>query len=51
MDQQRWYIQQGLVKREIPQARIFTREYIDYANAKLGPPPAVNPASKLPGCR
>ena len=51
MDQQKWYVQQGLVKRETAPERVFTREYIDYANAKLGPPPAVNPASKLPGCR
>lgn len=51
MDQQRWYVQQGLVKRETPAERVFTREYIEYANARLGPPPAINPASKLPGCR
>ena len=51
MDQQKWYVQQGLVKREAPAEKVFTREYIDFANAKLGPPPAVNPASKLPGCR
>jgi len=51
LDQQKWYLEQGFVKRESSQERIFTREYIDYANAKLGPPPAVNPDSKLPGCR
>ncbi len=51
MDQLKWYVQQGLVKREVPAERVFTREYIDFANAKLGPPPAVNPESKLPGCR
>lgn len=51
MDQQKWYVQQGLVKREIPAERVYTSEYIDFANAKLGPPPAINPDSKLPGCR
>jgi NitT/TauT family transport system substrate-binding protein len=51
MDQQKWYVQQGLVKKEIPTERVVTREYIEFANAKLGPPPAVNPDSKLPGCR
>ena len=51
MDQQKWYVEHGFVKRETPAERVFTREYIDYANAKLGPSPAVNPASTLPGCR
>ncbi len=51
MDQQKYYADLGLVKKEQPAERIFTREYIDYANAKLGPPPAINPDSKLPGCR
>ena len=51
MDQLKWYVQQGLVKKEVPGERVFTREYIDFANAKLGPAPAVNPESKLPGCR
>ena len=51
MDQQKYYLELGIVKKEQPAEKIFTREYIDYANAKLGPPPAVNPASKLQGCR
>ena len=51
LDQQKWYIDTGLVKTAQPAEKIFTSEYVDYANAKLGPPPAVNPASKLPGCR
>ena len=51
MDQQNFYLQIGVLKKVQPAERVFTREYIDYANAKLGPPPAVNPNSKLAGCR
>ncbi len=51
MDQQAFYIAQGLVERPVSEARMYTTEYSDYAVSKLGPAPAVNPASKLPGCR
>ena len=51
MDQQDWYLKGGLVSEAEPASKIYTTEYIDYANAKLGPPPAINPESKLPGCR
>jgi hypothetical protein len=40
-----------MVEKAAPPERVYTTEYIDYANQKLGPPPPVNPASKLPGCR
>ncbi len=51
LDQQEWYLKSGLVKALAPAEKIYTREYIDFANKKLGPAPAMNPASKLPGCR
>ena len=51
MDQQTFYIEQGFVERAMPESKIYTTEYIDYAVSKLGPAPAVNPASKLEGCR
>jgi NitT/TauT family transport system substrate-binding protein len=51
MDQQDWYVKGGMVNKAQTAERVYTSEYIDYANQKLGPPPAVNPDSKLPGCR
>jgi NitT/TauT family transport system substrate-binding protein len=51
MDQQAFYIEQGLVERATSEDRMYTTEFMDYANNKLGPAPAVNPASKLAGCR
>ncbi len=51
MDQQAFYIEQGLVERPTTEDRMYTTEFVDYANSKLGPIPAVNPDSKLPGCR
>jgi NitT/TauT family transport system substrate-binding protein len=51
LDQQDYYVKSALVAKKQPAERIYTSEYIDYANQKLGPPPAVNPESKLPGCR
>ena len=51
MDQQEFYLQLGVLKKVQTPERVFTSEFIDYANAKLGPPPPVNPASKEPGCR
>ncbi len=51
MDQQAFYIEQGFVERATSEERMYTTEYVDYAVGKLGPAPAVNPASKLPGCR
>ena len=51
MDQQAFYIDQGLVERAASEDRVHTTEFIDYANNKLGPAPTVNPASKLAGCR
>lgn len=41
----------GVSKANLPAERFFDRQYIDYANKELGPYPAVNPASKLAGCR
>jgi len=51
MDQQAFYIEQGLVERATPEDRMYTTEFVDYANSKLGPAPAINPLSKLEGCR
>jgi NitT/TauT family transport system substrate-binding protein len=51
LDQQDWYVKTGLVTAPQSPGRMYTTEFIDYANQKLGPPPAVNPQSKLPGCR
>ncbi len=51
MDQQSWYKDQGMVNKLSMPERVYTSEYIDFANQKLGPPPAVNAASKLEGCR
>ena len=51
MDQQAFYIEQGLVERATPESGMYTTEFVDYANARLGPAPAINPASKLEGCR
>ncbi len=51
MDQQDWYVKRGLVTDAQPAEKLYTTEFIDYANKKLGAPPTVNPASKLPGCR
>ena len=51
MDQQDWYLKNGMVEKAAPPEKVYTTEYIDYANQKLGPPPSVNPDSKLPGCR
>lgn len=51
MDMQKYYLATGFVKREQAAEKLYTSEYIDHANKVLGPPPAVNPQSKLPGCR
>jgi NitT/TauT family transport system substrate-binding protein len=51
LDQQAWYVTNGLLAKPQTADRIYTAEYIDYANKKLGPIPPVNPESKLPGCR
>ncbi len=51
LDQQDFYVKGGLVPKAQPADKIFTSEYIDYANKQLGPAPTVNPASKLLGCR
>jgi len=51
LDQQDWYVKGGMVGKAQPASKLYTSEYIDEANKRLGPPPAVNPASKLAGCR
>ena len=51
MDQQAFYIDLGMVERAVSEERMYTTEFTDFANNKLGPAPAVNPASKLQGCR
>jgi NitT/TauT family transport system substrate-binding protein len=51
LDQLDYYIKAGMAQAKAAPEKIFTSEYIDYANAKLGPAPMVNPESKLPGCR
>ena len=51
LDIQKYYHQTGVVKAEQPVARLIDRQYIEHANRELGPLPAVNPASKLAGCR
>lgn len=51
LDIQNYYIQTGVVKTAASADRIFDRQYIDHANRELGPLPAVNPASKIAGCR
>jgi len=51
LDMEAYYKKVGLIKTTFPADRIVTREFVDYANKKLGPPPKVNPDSKLAGCR
>ncbi|MDB5570552.1 MAG: NitT/TauT family transport system substrate-binding protein [Hyphomicrobiales bacterium] len=51
MDMQDYFKEVGMVKTAFPAERIVTTEYIDHANKVLGPLPAVNPDSKLQGCR
>jgi ABC-type nitrate/sulfonate/bicarbonate transport system substrate-binding protein len=51
LDIQDYYKKVGLTKATFPADRIVTREFVDYANQKLGPPPKTNPDSKLENCR
>ena len=51
LDIQDYYKKVGLTKATFPANRIVTTEFVDYANKQLGPPPKVNPESKLENCR
>ncbi len=51
MDMQKYYVENKLVKSASPAEKIYTDEYIKFANAQLGPLPQVPAGSKLPGCR
>lgn len=50
-DMQDYFRKEGLTKNVYPDARVYDPQYLNYANAKLGPAPAVNPKSDLKGCR
>ncbi len=51
LDMQEWFHAQGFTKQKFPASLIYTNEYVVAANEKLGPMPALNPDSKLKGCR
>jgi len=51
LDMQEWFRGEGFLKQSFPAERIYTNEYVAFANAKLGPPPQVEAGSKLRGCR
>lgn len=51
MDIQAFYHSIGVVKTPSPVEKLYDTQYIDHANRELGPLPALNPASKKPGCR
>jgi NitT/TauT family transport system substrate-binding protein len=51
LDMQTYYKKVGLTKSTFPAERMVTREYVDYANQKLGPAPKTSPDSKLGNCR
>ena len=51
LDIQKFYRELGVVKASLSADQIYDRQYIDHANKVLGPFPAVNPESKLAGCR
>jgi NitT/TauT family transport system substrate-binding protein len=51
LDIQKYYRQIGVTKAEFTAEQLIDRQYIDHANRELGPLPAVNPESKLAGCR
>ena len=51
LDIQKYYRHIGVTKSEFTAEQLIDRQYIDHANRELGPMPAVNPESKLAGCR
>jgi NitT/TauT family transport system substrate-binding protein len=51
LDMQDYYVREKMVAKAFPADKLYTSEYIDYANAKLGPFVLENKDSKLPGCR
>ena len=50
-DMQKYYVKEGMVQKTFPAEKLYTSEYVDNANAKLGPFVVENKESKLPGCR
>ena len=49
-DAQRWYVQQGLVREELPFEKTVDNTFAENANKALGPFRLENAASKLKGC-
>lgn len=49
-DVQRWYVQQGLVRAELPLDKIINTQFAENANHALGPFQLESTASKLTGC-
>jgi NitT/TauT family transport system substrate-binding protein len=49
-DAQRWYVQQGLVREELPFEKTVDNTFAENANKALGPFKLENAASKLKGC-
>lgn len=50
LDSQKWFRENGYTKANLPIERIATTEYVDYANAQLGPFELKNKASTLKNC-
>jgi len=49
-DVQKWYVQQGLVRTELPIDKVVDTTFADAANKALGPFKVENAASTLKGC-
>jgi NitT/TauT family transport system substrate-binding protein len=51
LDMQKYYIREGLATRELPVEKLVDNEFVDDANAKLGPFKLEKADSALAGCR
>ena len=51
LDMQKYYIREGLAARELPVEKLVDNEFVDDANAKLGPFKLEKADSPLAGCR
>jgi NitT/TauT family transport system substrate-binding protein len=49
-DVQKWYVQQGLVRAEMPMDKVVDTTFAENANKALGPFKLANSASTLKGC-
>lgn len=49
-DVQKWYVQQGLVRAELPLDKVIDTKFAENANKALGPFNVENAASTLKGC-